>query len=247
VSAVISNRAEAEGLAIAEARGIATRVVYHRGRAAREDFDAALAAEIERFAPRLVALAGFMRVLTPGFVGRYRERLLNIHPSLLPAFPGLHTHERALAAGVKVHGCTVHFVTPELDHGPIVIQAAVRVRAGDDAPGLAARVLPSCPGGAGWRSKPVKRSTTYPKKLALPCSPSVTTSTPAAAVTNLGLGPRSPASSYCGQCTMFGKWASIAAGTAVTIAGAFASTLGGTDPVKLLHVAGTVRLVPFEF
>jgi phosphoribosylglycinamide formyltransferase-1 len=141
VSAVISNRAEAEGLAIAVARGIATRVVDHRGRAAREDFDAALAAEIERFAPRLVALAGFMRVLTPGFLGRYRERLLNIHPSLLPAFPGLHTHERALAAGVKVHGCTVHFVTAELDHGPIVAQAAVPVRSGDDAAALAARVL----------------------------------------------------------------------------------------------------------
>jgi phosphoribosylglycinamide formyltransferase-1 len=141
VSAVISNRAEAEGLAIAEARGIATRVVDHRGRAAREDFDAALAAEIERFAPRLVALAGFMRVLTPGFVGRYRERVLNIHPSLLPAFPGVHTHERALAAGVKVHGCTVHFVTAELDHGPIVAQAAVPVRADDDAAALAARVL----------------------------------------------------------------------------------------------------------
>lgn len=141
VSAVISNRADAEGLAIAKARGIATRVVDHRGRAAREDFDAALAAEIERFAPRLVALAGFMRLLTPGFVGRYRERLLNIHPSLLPAFPGLHTHERALAAGVKVHGCTVHFVTAELDHGPIVAQAAVPVRSGDDAAALAARVL----------------------------------------------------------------------------------------------------------
>ena len=141
VSAVISNRADAEGLAIAEARGIATRVVDHRGRAAREDFDAALAAEIERFAPRLVALAGFMRVLTPGFLGRYRERVLNIHPSLLPAFPGLHTHERALAAGVKVHGCTVHFVTAELDHGPIVAQAAVPVRSGDDAAALAARVL----------------------------------------------------------------------------------------------------------
>jgi len=141
VSAVISNRAEAEGLAIAAARGIATRVVDHRRYAAREDFDAALAAEIERFAPRLVALAGFMRVLTPSFTQQYRERLLNIHPSLLPAFPGLHTHERALAAGVKVHGCTVHFVTAELDHGPIVAQAAVPVRPGDDAAALAARVL----------------------------------------------------------------------------------------------------------
>jgi phosphoribosylglycinamide formyltransferase-1 len=141
VSAVISNRADAPGLAIAAARGIETRVLDHRAHATREGFDAALAAEIERFAPRLVALAGFMRVLTPGFVARYRERLLNIHPSLLPAFPGLHTHERALAAGVKVHGCTVHFVTAELDHGPIVAQAAVPVRADDDAAALAARVL----------------------------------------------------------------------------------------------------------
>jgi phosphoribosylglycinamide formyltransferase-1 len=141
VSAVISNRGEAEGLAIAASRGIATRVVEHRRHATREAFDAALAAEIDRFAPRLVALAGFMRLLTPGFVARYRERLLNIHPSLLPAFPGLHTHERALAAGVKVHGCTVHFVTDELDHGPIVVQAAVPVRGGDDAATLAARVL----------------------------------------------------------------------------------------------------------
>jgi phosphoribosylglycinamide formyltransferase-1 len=141
VSAVISNAAAAQGLAIARERGIATRVVEHRAHATREAFDAALGAEIERFAPRLVALAGFMRVLTPGFVARYRERLLNIHPSLLPAFPGLHTHERALAAGVKVHGCTVHFVTAELDHGPIVLQAALPVRAGDDAAALAARVL----------------------------------------------------------------------------------------------------------
>jgi phosphoribosylglycinamide formyltransferase 1 len=141
VSAVISNRAQAEGLSIAAARGIATRVVEHGGHATREAFDAALAAAIEGFAPRLVALAGFMRILTPRFVERFAGRLLNIHPSLLPAFPGLHTHERALAAGVKVHGCTVHFVTAELDHGPIVIQAAVPVRADDDAVTLAARVL----------------------------------------------------------------------------------------------------------
>jgi phosphoribosylglycinamide formyltransferase-1 len=141
VAAVISNRADAAGLAIAASRGVATRVVEHRDHATREAFDAALAAEIDRFAPRLVALAGFMRVLTAGFVARYRDRLLNIHPSLLPAFPGLHTHERALAAGVKVHGCTVHFVTADLDHGPIVVQAAVPVRAGDDAATLAARVL----------------------------------------------------------------------------------------------------------
>jgi phosphoribosylglycinamide formyltransferase 1 len=141
VSAVISNRAGAEGLELATARGIATRVVEHRAYATREAFEHALAAEIDRFAPRLVALAGFMRVLTPGFVERYRERLLNIHPSLLPAFPGLDTHRRALAAGVKVHGCTVHFVTPELDHGPIVVQAALPVRADDDEATLAARVL----------------------------------------------------------------------------------------------------------
>lgn len=141
VRAVISNRAEAEGLAVAAARGIATRVVEHRRHATREAFDAALAAEIDALAPRLVALAGFMRILTPGFVARYRGRLLNIHPSLLPAFPGLDTHRRALAAGVKVHGCTVHFVTEALDHGPIVAQAAVPVRADDDEATLAARVL----------------------------------------------------------------------------------------------------------
>ncbi|HEX2197860.1 MAG TPA: phosphoribosylglycinamide formyltransferase [Burkholderiales bacterium] len=141
VSGVISNRADAAGLAAAAARGIPTRVVEHRKFTTREAFDAALAAEIERFAPRLVALAGFMRVLTPGFVARYRERLLNVHPSLLPAFPGLDTHARALAAGVKLHGCTVHFVTSQLDHGPIVIQAAVRVRPDDTASALAARVL----------------------------------------------------------------------------------------------------------
>ena len=141
VSAVLSNRADAQGLQAAAARGIPTRVVEHRGFATREAFDAALAAEIDRFAPRLVALAGFMRLLTPDFVERYRDRLLNIHPSLLPAFPGLNTHERALAAGVKLHGCTVHFVTPQLDHGPIVIQAAVRVRPDDSPASLAARVL----------------------------------------------------------------------------------------------------------
>jgi phosphoribosylglycinamide formyltransferase-1 len=141
VSGVISNRADAKGLELAAARGVDTRVVEHSGFASREAFEGALSAEIDRFAPRLVALAGFMRVLTAGFVERYRERMLNIHPSLLPAFPGLETHARALAAGVKVHGCTVHFVTAELDHGPIVIQAAVPVRADDTAASLAARVL----------------------------------------------------------------------------------------------------------
>jgi phosphoribosylglycinamide formyltransferase-1 len=141
VAAVISNRADAAGLEFAGSRNIPSAIVDHTRFASREAFDEALAREIDRHRPRLVALAGFMRVLTPGFVERYRERLLNIHPSLLPAFPGLHTHERALAAGVKLHGCTVHFVTPQLDSGPIVIQAAVPVRPGDRAGELAARVL----------------------------------------------------------------------------------------------------------
>lgn len=141
VSLVLSNRADAAGLDFAHSRGIATAVVEHRAFARREAFDEALAAAIDRHAPRLVALAGFMRVLTPAFVQRYAGRLLNIHPSLLPAFPGLDTHARALAAGVKVHGCTVHFVTEELDSGPIVIQAAVPVLRGDSAATLAARVL----------------------------------------------------------------------------------------------------------
>src|SRR2546429_2282623 len=133
VSAVISNRGDAAGLNYAQAKGMATAVVEHRAFAERAAFEAALEREIARFKPRLVALAGFMRVLTPGFVEHYRNRLLNIHPSLLPAFPGLDTHERALAAGVKLHGCTVHMVTAELDSGPIVIQAAIPVRRGDDA------------------------------------------------------------------------------------------------------------------
>jgi phosphoribosylglycinamide formyltransferase-1 len=141
ISAVISNRGDAPGLRSAAARGVPTQVVEHRSFATREAFDAALADEIDRFAPRLIALAGFMRVLTARFVAHYRGRVLNIHPSLLPAFPGLNTHERALAEGVKVHGCTAHLVTPELDHGPIVIQAVVRGRAEDSAASLAARVL----------------------------------------------------------------------------------------------------------
>jgi len=141
VAAVISNRADAAGLEFARSRKIASAVVDHAAFANRDAFEAALAREIDRFNPRLVALAGFMRVLTPGFVEHYRNRLLNIHPSLLPAFPGLDTHERALAAGVKLHGCTVHVVTAELDSGPIVIQAAVGVRPGDTAESLATRVL----------------------------------------------------------------------------------------------------------
>jgi phosphoribosylglycinamide formyltransferase 1 len=141
MAAVISNRGDAPGLEYARGRGIATAVVEHRSFAGREAFEAALKREIDRFAPRLVALAGFMRVLSAPFVEAYRGRMLNIHPSLLPAFPGLHTHERALAAGVKVHGCTVHFVTGELDSGPIVIQAVVPVRRTEHADELAARVL----------------------------------------------------------------------------------------------------------
>jgi phosphoribosylglycinamide formyltransferase-1 len=141
VSAVLSNREDAKGLEIADARGVQTRVVPHRSFATREAFDEALGREIDRFAPRLIALAGFMRILTPAFVRRYAGRMLNIHPSLLPALPGLNTHERALAAGASKHGCTVHFVTAELDHGPVVIQAEVPVRAGDTPKALAARVL----------------------------------------------------------------------------------------------------------
>ncbi len=141
VSAVISNKADAAGLALAARRGVATGVVEHRCFATRASFDAALAAEIDRHLPRLVALAGFMRVLTPGFVARYAGRLVNIHPSLLPEFPGLDTHARALAAGIKRHGCTVHFVAAELDHGPIIAQASVPVLPGDTADTLAARVL----------------------------------------------------------------------------------------------------------
>jgi phosphoribosylglycinamide formyltransferase-1 len=141
ISAVISNRADAKGLEIAAARGVATRVVEHRSFGSREAFDAALANQIDLHSPRLIALAGFMRILTPQFVERYAGRLLNIHPSLLPAFPGLNTHQRALDAGAKVHGCTVHFVTAQLDHGPIVIQARVPVRNDDSAKTLGARVL----------------------------------------------------------------------------------------------------------
>ena len=141
VAAVISNRPEAAGLAFAAARGIATQAVDHRAYADRAAFDAALAEAIDARAPDAVVLAGFMRILTPGFVQRYAGRMLNIHPSLLPAFPGLHTHRRALEAGCKLAGATVHFVTAELDHGPIVAQGAVPVRPDDDEHALAARVL----------------------------------------------------------------------------------------------------------
>jgi phosphoribosylglycinamide formyltransferase 1 len=141
VVAVLSNRPGAAGLAFAAEHGIATAVVDHRAYPDRAAFDAELARVIDGFAPDLVVLAGFMRILTPGFTAHYARRLLNIHPSLLPAFTGLHTHERALAMGCKLAGATVHFVTAELDHGAIVTQAAVPVLAGDDAASLSARVL----------------------------------------------------------------------------------------------------------
>ena len=141
VAAVLSNRADAGGLAFARARGIATQVLDHKDFDSREAFDAELARRIDAYAPDLVVLAGFMRILGPGFVDHYLGRLLNIHPSLLPGFPGLHTHERALAAGCKFAGATVHQVTSELDLGPILEQAVVPVLAGDTAQTLAARVL----------------------------------------------------------------------------------------------------------
>jgi len=141
VAAVISNRADALGLAIAKQHGVPTQVVSHRDYPDRESFDTALAAAIDRYQPDLVVLAGFMRILTSKFVARYQGRLINIHPSLLPAYGGLDTHERALNDGVKIHGCTVHFVTSDLDHGPIIIQAAVPVLVDDTPETLAARVL----------------------------------------------------------------------------------------------------------
>ena len=145
VAAVISNKAVADGLVFAQQHGIATEVLDHKTFESRDAFDAALIAVIDRFEPPgkpvLVVLAGFMRILTPGFVARYEGRLLNIHPSLLPAFAGLHTHQRALDAGCKVAGATVHQVTADLDHGPILAQAVVPVLPADTADTLAARVL----------------------------------------------------------------------------------------------------------
>ncbi|MFN4327103.1 MAG: phosphoribosylglycinamide formyltransferase [Azonexus sp.] len=141
IAAVISNRPDAAGLATAAKAGIVTHYIDHKAFAGREAFDAALAECIDGFVPDLVVLAGFMRILSEGFVRHYEGRLMNIHPSLLPAFPGLHTHQRALDEGVRIHGCTVHFVTPTLDHGPVIIQAAVPVLDSDDEASLAARVL----------------------------------------------------------------------------------------------------------
>ena len=141
VAAVISNRADAGGLAFAAAHGIPTAVVPSKNYPDRASFDAALQSEIDRFAPDLVVLAGFMRILTAPFVAHYEGRMLNIHPSLLPAYPGLDTHRKALEAGEREHGATVHFVTAELDHGPMVAQARVPVLPGDTEDSLAARVL----------------------------------------------------------------------------------------------------------
>ena len=141
IAAVISNRPDAKGLETAARAGIATRCLDHKAYAGREVFDAALAECIDGFAPDLVVLAGFMRILSEGFVRRYDGRLVNIHPSLLPSFPGLHTHQRALDEGVRIHGCTVHFVTPALDHGPVIVQAAVPVLDDDTEDSLSARVL----------------------------------------------------------------------------------------------------------
>jgi len=141
LAAVISNRPAAAGLETAEKAGITAHYIDHKAFAERDAFDAALAECIDSFAPDLVVLAGFMRILSDAFVRHYAGRLMNIHPSLLPAFPGLHTHRRALEEGVRIHGCTVHFVTPALDNGPVIIQAAVPVLDSDDETTLAARVL----------------------------------------------------------------------------------------------------------
>jgi phosphoribosylglycinamide formyltransferase-1 len=141
VVAVVSNRADAPGLEFARQHGIATAMVDHDGFESREAFDAELARTIDGFAPDVIALAGFMRILTDGFVEHFAGRMVNVHPSLLPAFTGLHTHRRAIEAGCKLAGATVHFVTPTLDHGPIIAQAVVPVLPGDTPQLLAARVL----------------------------------------------------------------------------------------------------------
>lgn len=141
VAAVISNKAQAPGLNFARAQGIATEVLSHRGFDSRENFDKALAERIDTYRPDYVILAGFMRILSAEFVNHYQQRLINIHPSLLPKYKGLDTHQRALDAGDKEHGASVHFVTPELDDGPVIMQARVPVKAGDTADSLAERVL----------------------------------------------------------------------------------------------------------
>jgi len=154
VTQVVSNRPDAAGLALAQMHGIATAVVDHRAHATRDAFDAALARTVDEGEPDLVVLAGFMRVLGAGFVRTYAGRMINIHPSLLPLYPGLHTHRRALADGVRIHGCTVHYVTDDVDIGPIIAQGAVPVEDGDDEAALAARVLAVehrlLPAAVGW-------------------------------------------------------------------------------------------------
>ena len=154
---VASNRPDAAGLAVAEAAGIATEVIDHHDYEGREAFEEALDSTLKMYGPRIVCLAGFMRILTPWFTERWRDLLINIHPSLLPAFKGLHTHERALEAGVRIHGCTVHYVRPEMDDGPIIGQAAVPVLPGDTPDTLAARVLEA-------------EHKLYPQCVALACS-----------------------------------------------------------------------------
>ncbi len=141
IAAVISNRADAAGLQVAQAQGIATAVVEHKAFANRELFDAALAQTIDAYQPDFIILAGFMRILSAGFVAHFYGKLINIHPSLLPAYAGMHTHQRALDDGVKIHGCTVHFVSADLDHGPIIIQAAIPVLQDDTAVTLSQRLL----------------------------------------------------------------------------------------------------------
>ena len=141
VVCVVSNRADAKGLDFAAANGIATTVIDHKAYASREDFEAALDGYLRSAGVEIIALAGFMRVLTAGFIARWEGRMINIHPSLLPAYKGLHTHERAIADGAKTHGCSVHLVTPELDGGPVLLQAEVPVLAGDTPDTLSARVL----------------------------------------------------------------------------------------------------------
>ena len=141
IAAVISNNPAARGIDIARSAGVDTAVIDHRAFPDRASFEAVLADKVDSYRPDLLVLAGFMRILTEGFIKRFRNRIMNIHPSLLPAFPGVDTHRRALQEGVRIHGCTVHFVTPDLDHGPIVVQAAVPVLPGDDEDRLAARVL----------------------------------------------------------------------------------------------------------
>ena len=141
IAAVISNNPAAGGIGVARSAGVDTAVIDHRAFPDRASFEAVLADKVDSYRPDLLVLAGFMRILTEGFIKRFRNRIMNIHPSLLPAFPGVDTHRRALQEGVRIHGCTVHFVTPDLDHGPIVVQAAVPVLPGDDEDRLAARVL----------------------------------------------------------------------------------------------------------